>query len=137
MRILIIEDEEEIASFIKKGLSAENFAVDVASTGERGFELVRENDYDLIILDIKLPGKDGITICREIRSSKKLMPILMLSVKTETPIKVESLNVGADDYLTKPFSFEELLARVRALLRREKTITGPKLKVADLEMDTI
>lgn len=137
MHILIVEDEAEIASFIKKGLTAENFAVDVATTGRRGLELAQTSEYDLVILDIKLPEMDGISVCKEIRqTNKKTLPILMLSVKNETATKVEALNIGADDYLTKPFSFEELLARVRALLRREKHIIGPKLKLEDLELDT-
>ena len=137
MRILIIEDEEEIASFIKKGLCSENFAVDWSGTGEKGMELAKTNDYDLVILDIKLPGKDGITVLKELREAKKTFPVIMLSVKSDTPTKIEALNIGADDYLTKPFSFEELLARIRALLRREKRITGPKLKIAELELDAL
>ena len=137
MRILIIEDEEEIASFIKKGLASENFAVDWSGTGEKGMELAKTNDYDLVILDIKLPGKDGITVLKELREAKKTFPVIMLSVKSDTPTKIEALNIGADDYLTKPFSFEELLARIRALLRREKRITGPKLKIAELELDAL
>ena len=137
MRILIIEDEEEIASFIKKGLASENFAVDWSGTGEKGMELAKTNNYDLVILDIKLPGKDGITVLKELREAKKTFPVIMLSVKSDTPTKIEALNIGADDYLTKPFSFEELLARIRALLRREKRITGPKLKIAELELDAL
>jgi len=137
MRILIIEDEEEIASFIKKGLCSENFAVDWSGTGEKGMELAKTNDYDLVILDIKLPGKDGIMVLKELREAKKTFPVIMLSVKSDTPAKIEALNIGADDYLTKPFSFEELLARIRALLRREKRITGPKLKIAELELDAL
>lgn len=137
MRILVIEDEEEIASFIRKGLISENFVVDSASDGERGLGLAGVNDYDLLVLDIKLPKKDGIEVCREIRRRGKTVPIIMLSVNSDTHTKVEALNIGADDYLTKPFSFEELLARIRALLRREKRIVGPRFKVMDLEMDTI
>jgi len=137
MRILIVEDEEEIASFIKKGLEAERFSVDHADDGKKGLWLAKTNDYDLIILDIKMPEKDGLEVCRELREERKSPPILMLGVKTETSVKVEALNTGADDYLTKPFSFEEFLARIRALLRCGKAIAGPKLKVADLEMDTV
>ncbi len=136
MRVLIVEDEANIAKFIKKGLEAERFSVDCAADGKDGLWLAQTNDYDLVILDIKLPEKDGIAVCRELREEKKTTPVLMLSVKSETVTKVEALNSGADDYLTKPFSFEELLARIRALLRRGKAITGPKLKIADLEMDT-
>lgn len=137
MRILVIEDEEEISNFIKKGLVAENFAVDCASSGEEGLKLAGVHAYDLAVLDIGLPGKDGVEVCRELRKNKKTYPILMLSVKGETQTKVQALNTGADDYLTKPFSFEELLARIRALLRREKHIVGSKLKLVDLEMDTL
>lgn len=137
MRILIIEDEEEITSFIRKGLVSEHFVVDSATDGEQGLKLAGINDYDLLVLDIKLPQKDGIEVCREVRRKGKTFPIIMLSVKSDTHTKVEALNIGADDYLTKPFSFEELLARIRALLRREKKIIGPRLKFADLEMDTI
>ena len=137
MRILVIEDEEEIASFIKKGLTAENFAVDCAFDGEEGLKCSHINDYDLAVLDIKLPKKDGLEVCRQLRRSGKTFPIIILSVKDDMPTKVGALNIGADDYLTKPFSFEELLARTRALLRREKKVIGPKLKLADLEMDVL
>jgi len=136
MRVLIIEDEEDIASFIKKGLEAENFVVDVALEGEKGRFLALTNEYDLVILDIKLPDIDGIEVCRKIREKKKTVPVIMLTVKTDVKSKVEALNIGADDYLTKPFAFEELLARIRALLRREKTTIGDTLKVADLFLDT-
>ncbi|MCH7883208.1 response regulator transcription factor [Patescibacteria group bacterium] len=137
MRILIVEDEEGIASFVGKGLRAEGFSVDWAADDRKGLWLAKTNTYDLIVLDIKLPEKDGIEICRELRKEKKTLPIIMLTVKSETATKVEALNAGADDYLTKPFSFEELLARIRALLRRPETIVGPKLKVNDLELDTL
>jgi len=136
MRVLIVEDEEDIASFIKKGLEAENFVVDVALEGEKGRFLALTNEYDLIILDIKLPDMDGIEVCRMIREKKKTVPVIMLTVKTDVKSKVEALNIGADDYLTKPFAFEELLARIRALLRREKTTIGDTLKMADLVLDT-
>jgi len=137
MRILIVEDEKEIASFIKKGLQAEYFAVDVALDGEKGLWLARINNYDAIVLDIKLPKIDGQEVCRELRKEKKEVPIIMLTVKNDTETKVQCLNIGADDYLTKPFSFEELLARIRALLRREKSMKGDKFKIGDLELDTM
>jgi DNA-binding response OmpR family regulator len=137
MRVLIVEDENEIASFIKKGLEAAYFVVDVALDGENGLWLARTNDYDAVILDIKLPKMDGLEVCRELRKEKKDVPIIMLTVKNDTETKVECLNTGADDYLTKPFSFEELLARIRALLRREKNIKGDKFKIHDLELDTM
>jgi len=136
MRVLIVEDEAEIASFIKKGLEAEGYSVDAAGDGKKGLDLARINDYDLIVLDIMLPEKDGLEVCRELRKEKTNVLVLILSVKSDSSVKVEALDAGADDYLTKPFSFEELLARIRALQRRGKTIMGPKLKVEDLEMDT-
>ena len=137
MRILIIEDEEKIANLLRKNLKAEGFAVDVASDGERGLFLAKTNDYDLVVLDVRLPGRDGIAICRELREYGKTFPVLMLTVVGETPKKVEALNAGADDYLTKPFSFEELLARIRALLRREKIMAGMTLRSGDLELDAL
>ncbi|MBI4811972.1 response regulator transcription factor [Candidatus Falkowbacteria bacterium] len=135
MRILVVEDEKEIASFIKKGFEAEHFSVDVADDGENGLWLGKTNDYDIVILDIKLPLQDGVGICRQLRLDGKKMPIIMLSVKDDVETKVQALDLGADDYLTKPFSFEELLARVRALLRREKAVRGDILRIADLVLD--
>src|SRR5690349_12236941 len=120
MKVLIIEDEKDIWTFLKKSLEAECFVVDVAEDGEKGFFLARGNDYDLIILDNLLPKKNGIEVCKEVRAAGKTMPILMLSVKSEAMTKAELLNAGADDYLVKPFSFEELVARMHALLRRPK-----------------
>ncbi len=137
MRILVVEDEVEIISFIKKGLESEGFVVDSADNGEKGVEVANSNDYDLVVLDIRLPGMSGIEVCKKLREMGKVFPIIMLSVESGTDIKVECLNSGADDYITKPFSFEELLARTRALLRRQKEITGPVLKLEELELDTI
>ena len=128
----------EIAKFIKEGLEAEHFAVDWAQDGEEGSFLARTNEYDFLILDIRVPKKDGLTLCKELREDGRKFPILMLTVENNTDTKVEALNSGADDYLTKPFSFEELVARVRALLRRQKEIIKSSLiKVDDLEMDTL
>jgi len=135
MRILVVEDEHRIAHSIQKGLEQERFAVDVAYTGGEGYDLASSEDYDLIILDIMLPGMDGITICKELRKNKIHIPILLLTAKSQTSEKVEGLNSGADDYLTKPFSFEELLARIRALLRRKEGVLQVKLSVDDLSMD--
>src|ERR1700739_552311 len=112
MPILIVEDEPSIRAFLKESLEAEYFAVDVAADGERGSYLAHTNEYDLMILDNVLPKKDGLTVCRELRGSERTMPILVLSVKNEVVKKVDLLNAGADDYLTKPFALEELLARV-------------------------
>lgn len=137
MRILVVEDEKEIAKFLQKGLEAEHFAVDWAKDGEEGTMLGHINEYDLAILDIRLPKKDGLEICRELRKDGKKYPIIMLSVENSTVTKVDALNCGADDYLTKPFSFDELLARVRALLRRQKEVMNePVINIADLKMDT-
>jgi len=135
MRILVVEDEHRIAHSLQKGLEQERFAVDVAFTGGEGYDLASSEDYDLIILDIMLPGMDGVTICKELRKKKIHIPILLLTAKGQTNEKVIGLNSGADDYLTKPFSFEELLARIRALLRRRGTIVQTSLTVGDLLMD--
>ncbi|HSV43074.1 MAG TPA: response regulator transcription factor [Candidatus Bathyarchaeia archaeon] len=137
MRILIIEDEKKIASFIQKGLKAEKYIVDIACDGEKGLFLADSNDYDLIILDIMLPGKDGISICREMRENGILTPILMLTARDGVFDKVQGLNSGADDYLTKPFAFEEFLARVRALIRRTGGSKSMTIKVADLQLNQL
>jgi DNA-binding response OmpR family regulator len=135
MRILIVEDEHRIAHSLQKGLEQERFAVDLAYTGGEGYDLASTEDYDLIILDLMLPGMDGITICKELRKNKIHIPILLLTAKSQTSEKVEGLNSGADDYLTKPFSFEELLARIRALLRRKGTVVQTNISIDDLSMD--
>ena len=135
MRIILIEDDKKIAAFIKKGLEEERYAVDVFHNGEDGAYWATVNDYDLIILDIMLPGKDGIEICNEIRHKNILTPILMLTAKTSVGDRVKGLDTGADDYLTKPFAFEELFARVRSLLGRNQTYKTKTLKIADLELD--
>jgi len=137
MRILLVEDEKKIASFIKRGLKEEHYVVDVADDGEKALFMAEVNPYDLIVLDIMLPVKDGISICKELRSKKIGIPILMLTAKDKIGDKVLGLNSGADDYLTKPFSFEEFLARVRALLRRKKIDKTTTLKVADLTLDQL
>lgn len=135
MRLLLVEDEENIAVPLQARLEAECFVVDVASDGERGSFLARTNEYDLVVLDNMLPKKNGYLVCEEIRQEGKTMPILMLSVLTETNTKVELLNKGADDYLGKPFSFVELLARIRALLRRQPHITEEVLRVGDITLE--
>ncbi len=137
MRILVVEDEHKIASSIKKGLEQELFAVDLAFDGETGYDLASTEDYDLVILDLMLPEMNGIEICKKLRSQKNHTPILMLTAKGQVADKVEGLNAGADDYLAKPFAFEELLARVRALSRRPRTEIGTTLIVEDLTMDTL
>ncbi len=135
MRILLVEDEPKIANFIKQSLEAEYFAVDVAEDGEQGSHLAHINEYDLIILDNLLPKKEGIEVLREVRTSGITTPILILSVTNEALKKVDLLNTGADDYLTKPFVLSELLARVRALLRRPKPIESDMFTIGDLVLD--
>ena len=137
MRILLVEDEERIASFIARGLEEAHYIVDVARDGENGSFLADINEYDLLILDIMLPKKDGISICKELRSKGRNLPILMLSAKDSTDDKVMGLNFGADDYLSKPFVFKELLARVQALLRRPQPSQGTTIKVGDLELNQL
>ncbi|MEK7185577.1 MAG: response regulator transcription factor [Patescibacteria group bacterium] len=136
MRILIVEDNAHIRSLIKLGLEAESFTVDAASDGEKGSFTARTNEYDLIILDLDLPKKRGNTICKEIRRAGKTTPILILSVESELPTKIDLFNMGADDYLTKPFSFEELVARIRSLLRRPHTMLAQTLIAGDITLDT-
>jgi heavy metal response regulator len=137
MRILVIEDERKIAEFLKKGLKAEGYAVDIASDGEEGHFLAGTEDYDLLILDLRLPKMDGITLCRTLRAEKFAAPILMLTVRDSVKDKVIGLDSGADDYLTKPFDFEELLARMRALLRKRGAAEATRLQVDDLVIDLL
>ncbi len=137
MRILVVEDEHKIANSIKKGLEQESYAVDVVFDGNNGFDLASTEDYDVIILDLLLPEIDGLTICKKLREEKIHIPILILTAKGGLNDKVEGLDAGADDYLTKPFAFEELLARVKALMRRPHNSTGTILSVEDLNLNTI
>ena len=136
MKILIVEDEKKVASFLKKGLEQEYYTVDVAHDGKAGLDLSLTEDYDLIILDIMLPLLDGITLLREMRNAKINVPVLMLTAKDSTEDKVEGLDSGADDYLAKPFALEELLARVRALVRRKEKVKNLLLLANDLSLDT-
>ena len=137
MRILVVEDDPKIAGFIKKGLTEEQYAVDVCYDGQDGAFWATANDYDVIILDLMLPKKDGISVCRELRAQGLTTPILMLTAKDTVEDKITGLDVGADDYLTKPFSFGELLARIRALLRRAQHYKTQTLTIADLELDPV
>lgn len=132
MRILVVEDEHKIAAAIKKGLEQEKYAVDIAYSGTDGFDLASTEEYDIILLDLLLPGMDGVTVCKSLREKNIHAPILMLTAKGQIHDRVTGLDSGADDYLTKPFSFEELLARIRALSRRPKTALGNVLTVGDL-----
>ena len=136
MRILVIEDERRIAEALKKGLEQERYAVDLAYTGRDGYELATSEDYDLIIMDLMLPGMDGNTICSKLRTENIHTPILMLTAKSQVSDKVSGLDSGADDYLTKPFAFEELLSRIRALLRRPKGETSTELVNENVSMNT-
>lgn len=135
MRILIVEDEEKTWRFLKEALLAEFFAVDIAEDGEQGSYFARTNDYDLIILDTTLPIKDGVQVCREIRSKGKTMPILVISENNDADAKISLLNAGADDYLAKPFNLQELLARVRALMRRPLLLERAVITVEDVRLD--
>jgi DNA-binding response OmpR family regulator len=137
MRILVVEDEHKIAGSIKKGLEQEAFAVDLAYTGNEGYDLASSENYDLLILDVMLPEMTGVEICAKLRKENIHTPILMLTAKGQVADKVEGLNSGADDYLTKPFAFEELLARVKALGRRPKNSTGSIYSVSDLSLNTL
>ena len=137
MRILVVEDDEKIANAIKKGLEQESYAVDAEYDGRDGMDSALGLTYDLIILDRMLPGMDGLEICREMRKEGKKTPVLMLTAKDKITDRVEGLNCGADDYLIKPFAFDELVARVKALLRRPETEIGTVLKVEDLTLNTI
>jgi DNA-binding response OmpR family regulator len=137
MRILIAEDQQEISSLLKSNLEMHGFSVDIEANGEKASYLARTNDYDVVILDYMLPDKNGDQVCQEIRESGKTCPIIILSVQTEVPTKVELLNMGADDYITKPFVFDELLARIRAVTRRPKQMQQNTVSLDDLTLDTI
>lgn len=135
MRILIVEDEVKIANALKKGLEQESFAVDAVHSAEDGFGMIAINTYDLIILDRMLPDHDGMDVLKAIRAKEISVPVIFLTAKDQISQRVEGLNAGADDYLVKPFAFEELLARVRALLRRPKAKLKEILRYEDLELD--
>jgi DNA-binding response OmpR family regulator len=137
MRILVVDDDRRLCAVIKRGLLEEAYAVDLAYDGEEGEYLAEVNPYDLIILDIMLPSKGGIQVCHELRAKKVNTPILMLTAKDAVEDRVRGLDTGADDYLVKPFAFNELLARVRALLRREGMSKSPELRVGDLTLNTL
>lgn len=136
MKILIIDDDKQIASFLKSALEAECFEVDVSNDGEDGSFLARTNEYDVIILDYNLPKKDGEEVCKEVRSDNISTPIIMLSVQSDTKTKTDLINTGADDYIAKPFSLDELLARIHAILRRPKILQSDIITLDDLEINT-
>jgi DNA-binding response OmpR family regulator len=136
MKLLIVEDEPKLGQAIKRGLEFDGYSVDLVTTAEEGLSYAENDDYDLIILDRMLPGsKDGLEVCKKLRADNWQGAILMLTAKTETNDKVDGLKSGADDYLAKPFAFDELSARIQALLRRPSNLIGPKLKVGDIEID--
>jgi two-component system copper resistance phosphate regulon response regulator CusR len=136
VRILLVEDESRVAGFIAKGLREQAYAVDIAGDGEQALYQAAVNQYDIVILDVMLPLKDGHTVCRELRASGFRTPILMLTARGAVDDRVEGLDSGADDYLAKPFDFKELLARLRALLRRSAALRPQVLRVADLTLNT-
>ncbi len=137
MRILLVEDEDKVSRFIVRGLTAQSFAVDTAPDGRSGLDLATTYNYDLIILDLMLPGLNGTEVLRRIRRADHRVPILMLTARDAVADKVEHLEAGADDYLTKPFAFAELMARIKALLRRGSVERPSVLRVADLEVDRL
>lgn len=135
MTILIIEDEKKLVEILKKALRGERFAYDVAYNGEEGFQKALKGNYGLIILDLSLPRKDGMDVCKELRAKQIHTPIIMLTARGVIENRVEGLNIGADDYLLKPFSLDELFARIRAVLRRRKVSVSPLLSIADIILD--
>jgi heavy metal response regulator len=137
MKILVIEDEKKVANFIKRGLEEEKYEVDTANDGETGLHLAAEGTYGLVVLDVMLPKRDGMSVVKELRSKKVMVPVLMLTAKDSLDDIVSGLNSGSDDYLTKPFAFAELLARVRALLRRTELERGAEIRFADLRLDPV
>jgi DNA-binding response OmpR family regulator len=136
MRLLLVEDDPRIARFVAKGLREQAYAVDVVSTGEEALYQAEINTYDLIILDVMIPGRDGFAVCRELRKTGQRLPILMLTARDAVEDRIMGLDQGADDYLTKPFEFGELLARLRALLRRSVELRPAQIVVADVVLDT-
>src|SRR5262245_23362856 len=137
MRVLVIEDEQKMADLIKRGLEEEGMEVDTAYDGEAGLDFGRSGKHDLIVLDLGLPGHDGLEISRELRAEGLKTPILILTAQDSTEMKVRGLDSGADDYLTKPFAFSEMLARIRALLRRTQTEDSTRLQIGDLVLNLI
>ena len=137
MRILLVEDETKVSSFIARGLAAERYAVDVAADGPSGLDLANTYHYDLIMLDLMLPGMEGTEVLRRIRGKNSTVPVLILTAKDAVADKINNFEAGADDYLTKPFAFAELLVRIKALLRRGPVTRSSTVRVADLELDRL
>jgi DNA-binding response OmpR family regulator len=136
MRILLVEDDRRIARFVAKGLREQSYAVDVTSDGDEAFYKLSVNDYDAVILDVMIPGRDGFEICRDLRSAGSEVPVIMLTARDTVQDRITGLDSGADDYLTKPFAVAELLARLRALLRRGHVVRDTIIRIADLALDT-
>ncbi len=137
MKILIIEDDEKIVNFLKKGLQEESYSVDYSLNGDEGIYLASVNTYDLILLDIMIPVKDGIEVCKTLREEKINTPIIMLTAKDSIEDKIKGLDIGANDYISKPFSFSELLARIRVQLRNKDNLVSTTLQIADLKLDLL
>ncbi len=137
MRILVVDDDERLRSVVRRGLSEEGYAVDVAENGEVGTYLALGNDYDLVILDIMMPKLDGMSLCKALREARSNVPVLMLTARDAVSDRVAGLDSGADDYLVKPFAFDELMARVRALTRRRAPARSPTIRIGDLVVDTV
>lgn len=137
MVVLVVEDEEKIALFLRRGLVEAGYEVERVSDGRDAVERARQRDFDAVVLDVALPGLDGLSVCRALRQHRRTMPILMLSALGAVPDKVAGLDAGADDYLSKPFAFEEFLARIRALLRKKDGVSGSRLECADLTLDLV
>jgi two-component system, OmpR family, copper resistance phosphate regulon response regulator CusR len=137
MRVLIVEDDEALSQFLRKSLAASHYEADVAADGERARELVEQQEYDLVILDLNLPKADGLEVLRHIRARNTALPVVALTARREVQDRVKALDLGADDYLAKPFAFAELSARVRALLRRSQQPAGQVLRVEDLELNRV
>ncbi len=137
MKILIIEDDEKIVNFLKKGLQEESYSVDYSLNGDEGVYLASVNTYDLILLDIMIPVKDGIEVCKTLREEKINTPIIMLTAKDSIEDKIKGLDIGANDYISKPFSFSELLARIRVQLRNKDNLVSTTLQIADLKLDLL
>jgi len=136
MRLLLVEDDPRIVRFVSRGLQEQSYAVDIAANGNHALYQIEINDYDIVVLDVMLPGKNGFEVCRAIRALGQRMPILMLTARDAVEDRIIGLDSGADDYLTKPFEFRELLARLRALLRRPNELRPPEIVVGDLKLDT-
>lgn len=137
MKVLVVEDEKKIASFVRKGLEAQGFVVDVSYHGDEGFILATTRPYDAVVLDIMLPGKDGLSILRNLRDRKSALPVILLTARSELNERLEGLNLGADDYLTKPFHIEELIARLHAVTRRAAGTSQSVLTVTDLTLNLL